>query len=265
MPTVKRAPAGPRLPRFSPTRIGLYLTCPKAYFFQYHQHLRWGGPRAGYAFGGNLHRVLQHLHQQGGPEQVSLEALRGQLHETWSAAGFASAAEAAVHLEHGQAILEAYHRAAIGTGDVTLWTERTVQHRYERFVLFGKIDRLDRRADGALEVVDYKSGRLTVTEAEVRENLALMIYQLLVAREHPGVPVYTGIWCLRTGERARVLRSPEELDAAEGEVVEVVHRLLEDAALEPTPGPQCRGCPYPRICPPGRRWLATHREAPGSA
>src|SRR5436853_7034673 len=44
-----RQPA-PRLPRFSPSRISLYLFCPRAYFFYYHRGLRWGGMTAGHAF-----------------------------------------------------------------------------------------------------------------------------------------------------------------------------------------------------------------------
>ncbi|HTE18037.1 MAG TPA: PD-(D/E)XK nuclease family protein, partial [Armatimonadota bacterium] len=126
------------------------------------------------------------------------------------------------------------------------------------FVLFGKIDRLDRRADGALEVVDYKSGRLSVTEDEVRDSLALRIYQLLVARQHPGTPVYTGILCLRSGKAASVLRLADELAEVEREVADVVRTLLADEVMAPTPGPQCRDCPYPRICPAGLKWLLTN-------
>jgi putative RecB family exonuclease len=129
-------------------------------------------------------------------------------------------------------------------------------------VLFGKVDRLDRRADGALEVVDYKSGRLSVSEEEVRESLALRIYQLLVAREHEGVPVYAGIHCLRSGDSAAVLRSPEELEEVEREIVEIVHEILSDEVRAARPGEQCRECVYPRVCPPGRQWLYRHRASP---
>ncbi len=33
----------PRLPRFSPTKLGAYRACPRAYAFQYDQGLRWDG------------------------------------------------------------------------------------------------------------------------------------------------------------------------------------------------------------------------------
>ena len=80
MPRQKRSgPALPRLPRFSPTRLGLYLFCPRAYFLYYNRGLRWGGMTAGHAFGGNLHRTLQAFHDRGGAEQVPLEELLAHL------------------------------------------------------------------------------------------------------------------------------------------------------------------------------------------
>jgi RecB family exonuclease len=252
-------PAAPRLPRFSPTRISLYVFCPRAYHLYYNRGLKWGGRTAGYALGGSLHRTLQVFHERGGTEQVSLDELLTELRERWSDAGFASADEAARHLQAGEAVLERYYEAAPEVEHETLWTEKTLQHRYDTFILFGKIDRLDRLADGSLEVIDYKSGRLSVTEEEVRDSLALKVYQLLVARKNPGTPVRTGILCLRSGESATVLRSPDELDEVEREIVDVVHTILRDEALDALPGAQCRDCVYPRVCPPGRRWLWQNR------
>jgi putative RecB family exonuclease len=249
-------PTTPRLPRFSPTRIGLFLFCPRAYFLYYVRGLRWGGMTAGHAFGGNLHRTLQEFHQRGGAAEVTLDEFLGTLRERWSEAGFGSPEEAEQHLAAGESLLEQYYRAAPEPGRETLWTEKTVQHRYDDFVLFGKVDRLDRLPDGALEVIDYKSGRRSVTEDEVRESLAMGIYQLLVARENPGTPVRAAILALRTGERASILRTPEELDELERGVREVVHRILADEEMAAIPGNQCRDCVYPRVCPAGRRWLS---------
>ncbi len=247
-----------RLPRFSPTRIALYVFCPRAYRAYYREGLKWGRMNAGHAFGGSLHRVLQLFHAQGGAEHVTVEELQESLRQRWTHAGYGSDEEAEAHLERGIRMLAEHHARSAAPERETLWTERTVQHRYPDFVLFGKIDRLDRRPDGSLEVVDYKSGRWTVTEHEVREDLALSVYQLLVARENPGTPVYAGILCLCSGEGAAVVRTEAELDAFEVFVVDLVRRIMSDERMEAVPGAQCRNCLYPRVCPPGRRWLAAH-------
>lgn len=258
------SPKSPRLPRFSPTRLNLYRFCPRAYLFQYERGLRWGGVSSAQSFGGSVHRTLQAFHERGGAGAVSLDDLKTELAGRWSDAGYGSAEEAAAFRAAGEAMLSRHHDAAAEPGRVTLANEVTVQRRYETYVLFGKIDRLDRRPDGALEVIDYKSGRRVYGEDDVRASLAMTVYQLLVAREHPGVAVYTGILNLRTGDSAFVLRSDAELDAVEAEVAALVGTILGDAEKAPLPGAQCAECPYPSVCPEGRAWLRAHASPQGT-
>ena len=252
----------PRLPRLSPTRLNLYRFCPRAYGFYYDEGLRWGFTSAAQSFGGSLHRALQTFHARGGAEGLSLDELKAQFAASWSAAGYETPEQAAEYRTSGEQLLERYYEASREPGRVTLATEATLQRRYDEFVLFGKVDRLDRRPDGALEVIDYKSGRREVTESGVRESLAMILYQLLVARQHPGVPVYTRIVALRTGESASVLRDDAELDAAERDIVALTRTILADAVKPALPGESCRTCVYPRVCPPGRAWLRQNGAQP---
>lgn len=258
------SPKSPRLPRYSPTRLNLYRFCPRAYLFQYERGLRWGGVSSAQSFGGSVHRTLQAFHERGGAATVSLDDLKTELAGRWSDAGYGSAEEAAAFRAAGEAMLSRYHDAAAEPGRTTLANEVTVQRRYATYVLFGKIDRLDRRPDGALEVIDYKSGRRVYGEDDVRASLAMTVYQLLVARENPGVAVYTGILNLRTGDSAFVLRSDDELDAVEAEVAALVATIQGDVEKAPVPGAQCAECPYPSVCPEGRAWLRANPVTPGS-
>ena len=252
-----RKPAAPKLPRFRPTRLNAYRFCPRAYAFQYEDGLRWGGTSASQSFGGSLHRALQVFHQEGGAKALSVDDLKQQLGFTWSAHGYGSAEESAAALAEAGRLLEQHHaQAASEPGRVTLAVERTVQWRHADVVLFGKIDRLDRRPDGALEVIDYKSGRHVPTEADVRASLAMALYQLLVAREHPGTPVFATLLHLRTGQTASVGRSDDELREVEQEALGLARQILADRDKPAEPGVNCRDCPYPRLCPPGRLWLA---------
>jgi putative RecB family exonuclease len=255
------APPKPRLPRFSPTRLSLYLFCPRAYALQYDQGLRWGFTSPAASFGGSLHRALQAFHAEGGAASLSPEQLKEKLAETWSAAGYASEEQAAEYLGAAEQVLEQHHAASLEPGRETLATEITVQRRYDDVVLFGKLDRLDRRPDGALEVIDYKSSRRIATEEDVRASLAMTLYQVLVWREHEGVPVHTTILNLRTGDRASVLRGPEELAGEEQRILGLARTILADAEKLTAPGAQCRGCPYPRVCPEGRGWLKANGAA----
>jgi RecB family exonuclease len=246
-----RKPATPRKPRFSPTRLALYLFCPKAYHYYYVHGLRWSTFSAGQSFGGSLHRTLQAFHREGAPTTIEslLETYRG----SWSTAGYASDAEAAAHFAAGEELLRRYHTASQPADRTTIAVETTLQAEYPEFILFGKIDRLDRLESGELQVIDYKSGRQTVTEEEVRGSLALTVYHLLVVRRHPGVPVSAAILALRSGALVPVRRSDAELDRVEAELQALITGVLADTSYEPTPGPHCAGCAFFRICPAADR------------
>jgi len=68
--------------------------------------------------------------------------------------------------------------------------------------LSGRIDRVDEHHDGSLEIVDYKSGRETVSEEDVAKSLAMSVYQLLLKHLHPDRRVFATLVALRTGARA---------------------------------------------------------------
>jgi putative RecB family exonuclease len=235
--------------RLSPTRLRLYLTCPKAYHYYYVRGLRWGETTAASSFGSSLHRALQSFHAAGSLTPPSIEDLVQNFHTGWIAAGYQDGAEETERRAAGEGILRQYFESARDTPRETVLVERQVKWEYPRYILTGKLDRLDRRPGGELEIVDYKSGRQSVTEEEVRGSLAMAVYQLIVARLYPQTPVLATLLCLPTGDRATVQRSTEELDELEREIEAAAERILGEAEYGATPGPQCAQCAFRRICP----------------
>jgi RecB family exonuclease len=248
MPTTRKL-------RLSPTRLRLYLFCPKAYHYYYVRKLRWGQMSAGYALGGSLHRTLEAFHRAGPTEDVA--DLIEQYTSSWTTRGYQDVAEESEHFAAGEEMLRRYFEEAARSERETVFVERTLSYEYPRYVLFGKLDRLDRLPSGELEVVDYKSGRRSVSEEDVRGSLALAVYQLVVARTYPMEPVRVAIYCLRTGETASVLRSDTELIELEEGFRNIAGRILDEVDYAPTPGPHCAECAFQRICP-----ASTTRAAP---
>jgi RecB family exonuclease len=235
--------------RLSPTRLRLYLTCPKAYHYYYVRGLRWGEASAASSFGGSLHRALQTFHDTGALTPPSVEDLVANYHQSWLNAGYQDSAHEAEQRLAGEQILRQYFDSATEAPRETVLVERQVKWEYPRYILTGKLDRLDRLPEGGLEIMDYKSGRHTVSEDEVRGSLAMAVYQLIVSRLYPGVPVLATLLCLPTGERASVQRSAPELDELEQEIHAIAQRILDETAYAPTPGPRCEWCAFRRICP----------------
>jgi putative RecB family exonuclease len=235
--------------RLSPTRLRLYLFCPKAYQYYYVRGLRWGETNAASSFGGSLHRALQTFHEAGSLTPPSVEDLLENYHSGWITAGYQDSAEEAERRSAGELILRQYFESARDTPRETVLVERQVKWEYPRYILTGKLDRLDRLPGGELEIVDYKSGRQSVTEEEVRGSLAMAVYQLIVARLYPRTPVLATLLCLPTGASATVQRSPEELDDLEREIEAVAERILTETTYAATPGSHCARCAFRRICP----------------
>jgi RecB family exonuclease len=199
------------------------------------------------SFGGSLHRTLDELHRAA--EELPLETVLAIYRGTWSAHGYASDADEAAHLARGEEMLRAHHERGREVGRVSVLTEAQIKYEYDEFVLFGKVDRVDRLPDGSPEVIDYKSGRSSVSEADVRDSLAMTAYQLILARAHPGTQVRATLLALSTGASATITRSPAELDAAEQGIRALALQLLADREYRATPGVWCGRCQFARICP----------------
>jgi RecB family exonuclease len=129
------------------------------------------------------------------------------------------------------------------------------------FVLTGRIDRVDEHLeDGALEIVDYKSGRTDVTEEDVKDALAMSVYQLLVKRNHPERRVFATIHALRGGVTASASFTDDELAEWESELrglgLEILGKDFE--AVRPVPLPDvCPDCDFLPLC--SRTWARERR------
>lgn len=207
-------------------------------------------PNAGDSFGGSLHRALHDFHAAGGHETQSPEQLVERLQNTWNGMGYGSRQEEKEHLEIGRRLLEDYY-ANSKSGATTLLTEKQIREDMGEFALVGRLDRLDERPDGSLEIIDYKSGRESVTSEEVANDLAMSVYQLLVKHKNPDKRVIATIHCLRTGQTASAELSEGELSELDKMIRHVAAEMLkitEDTDIPPHRKGVCDGCDFFKIC-----------------
>lgn len=207
-------------------------------------------PNIGDSFGASLHRAIADFHSSGGHDTQTPDQLAERLRNTWTSQGYESSEQEREHLDLGMKMLTSYYENS-RTGSVTIATEKQFREDMGEFILTGRIDRLDEHADGTLEVIDYKSGRESVTGEQVANDLAMSIYQLLVKRKNPDRRVIATIHCLRTGNTASA-----ELSAAEHAELELMIRqaaadmlaITEETDLAPCRIPACRCCDFAKIC-----------------
>ncbi len=262
VPTVKP----PRKPEFSPTRIRTFLSCPFMYRLEYVEKVGrfYHKSRAGFTFGSTLHQALQTFHEDGGSAAVSAPELVAKLETVWQSQGYESAEHEAEHKVEAVRILETYHAASEARAEATkpFLIEKMLKWDMGLFVLTGRIDRIDEHsADGALEIVDYKSGRRSVSEEDVKSALAMSVYQLLTKRSNPDRRVYATIHALRGGVTASASYTEEEMAALEDELRGMGTLILETdfEAIQPIPLPEeCPYCDFLPLCT--RAWKREGRD-----
>lgn len=261
-----------RKPTLSPTRIAAYLECAVRYRYIYIDRIGrfYMRSRPELSFGSTLHQVLRAYHAAGAT-QTAGEMLQ-QYERHWVAAGYESATQEEQFREAGVGIVRSYHAASAeraAAGVETLLTEKTIRADLGRFALIGRVDRVDRHPDGTLEVVDYKSGRMSVTPEEVAGDLALRIYQLILRRTRPDSRVIATLYCLRSGGQASAGMADEEAERFAADIAALGDQILDRDfdTVEPVPVTGCARCEFLPRCE--RSWRRsglparpTREEAP---
>ena len=128
-----------------------------------------------------------------------------------------------------------------------LHTEQSFEIRVGATVVAGRIDRIDRRADGSVAVVDYKTGKARDQE-DADESLQLSLYAI-AAREKWGYNVGALIFH-NLAENVPVIttRTEAQLVGARGRV-EAAAQGIADGKFEAKPGMHCNFCSYRSLCP----------------
>lgn len=244
----------PRKPSLSPTRLTLFLACPVKYRWTYldprgRPYLR---SKSYYSFGSSLHKVLERFHDSEDAGVTTAGEALDALGENWIDAGYRSQEEMEQAQDAGRDILTRYvaDRLERAPDAKVIAVERRLRTDLGDFVLLGVVDRLDRYPDGRIDVVDYKSGRSEVTQNEVKTDLAMGVYQLLVSKTYPDTPISATIYALRTGASATASLSSEELAEFEFDLKELGRKILstEFEELIPVPKPLCAHCDFLPLC-----------------
>ena len=242
-----------RKPTLSPTKISTFLACPMKYHWTYldPQGRFYLRAKSYYSFGTSLHRVLERFHDSNDAGVETVQQALAAFDESWIDAGFSSADEMAEAYSEGVTILEAHVEASLSrpSDARTVAIERQLSHDMGDFKLVGRIDRIDEHPDGSIEVIDYKSGRQSVTAEDVRNDLAMAIYQLLVSKLYPGRSVRTTILALRTNIAASSSLTVDELAILEDDLRQLAARIFDpDVESKPVAKTLCASCDFLPLC-----------------
>jgi len=128
-----------------------------------------------------------------------------------------------------------------------LHTEESFEIRVGDTTVVGRIDRIDRRPDGSVAIIDYKTGKARDQES-ADESLQLSLYAI-AAREKWGYAVGALIFHnLDQNVPVSTMRSDAELLAARA-CVEKAAQGIANGVFEAKLGQHCNFCAYRSLCP----------------
>lgn len=245
----------PRKPTLSPSKITTYLACALKYRWTFVHPHRWlVRAKHYYSFGSSLHAVLEKVYERGdgGIEAHELDAVYD---ENWIDAGYVSSEAMQEAYGEGKEMIEQFldEERQLPKFGKTLAVEKLLRLDMGNFDLVGRIDRLVLAEDGAIEIIDYKTRRPSLSSEEVKHDIAMSAYQLLVRSsyaDYQGEEVRARLVSLGSGESAAASLNAEELEEFAFDLKELGNHILnhEWYEIQAAYKPICRLCDFQTLC-----------------
>ncbi|GAB3146232.1 RecB family exonuclease [Micromonospora sonneratiae] len=254
---VLQAPVGASL---SPSRAADFKTCPLLYRFRSIDRLpERTTPEQ--ARGTLVHAVLEHLFDLPAAERTAAAATE-LIAPQWDRLTteqpeltelFTDAAAAAEFLESARGLLDGYFAVEDPQRLEPAERESLISAVVDdQLLIRGYLDRLDVSPDGALRVVDYKTGGAPREAFEARALFQLKFYALVLWRTRGVVPRVLRLLYLKDAEICDYSPDADELARFERTVV-ALWRAIEQATaardFRPKPSRLCDWCNHQAHCP----------------
>lgn len=241
--------------RASNYKISTFLQCPLQYKLRYVDFLgaRYKKNWPFLVLGHAVHRALADFFKTQDAERRTREVLKELLRENWKKEDRTVFASRDEERRHGLLALEMLDGFA-KRSDLTArpaYIEETVEVAVSDFLLSGRIDRIDRVAEGFFEVIDYKTGRSIPSQRELDTDLQMTIYATLARHYFGFVPSRLTAECLRAGMSLSTTRTEEDIAKGIERIREIIAAIKECKDFEARPGRLCQWCDFLEICEAG--------------
>ncbi|MCO7221518.1 RecB family exonuclease [Klenkia sp. PcliD-1-E] len=255
----------PRRPSLSPSRAADFKTCPLLYRFRTIDRLPERKSRA--AVRGTLvHAVLERLYDLPAGERT-VAAAQQLVQPAWAelraepgvaelfepAEGEPAAESLESWLASAGSLVETYFRLEDPTRIQPEGREELVEVTLpDGLLLRGYVDRLDVARNGALRVVDYKTGGMPREAFEAKALFQMKFYALVLWRTRGVVAAQLKLIYLKDGDvltygpdEAELLRFERTLQA----IWAAIGRAVETGDFRPNRSRLCSWCDHQAVCP----------------
>lgn len=165
--------------RLSPSNVETLMVCPLRWLLERHGGTDLTDPRR--ALGTLVHALV-------GEHSADADTMRRELDKAWESMPFESQWYARNELHRHHELLEAFSAWRVATrGELTevgreIGVDGVLTHAdYPQVRLVGRIDRLERDAEGRAVVIDIKTGKSPATKDDAQQHAQLATYQVAAA------------------------------------------------------------------------------------
>ena len=185
------------------------------------------------------------------------DTLIAEVDRRWSSLGLGDGWVSARERGRAHAMVRRLAGYTAGSGREVAGTEVEVSTPVGRAVVRGRVDRLERDADGRLVVVDLKTGSSAPKDADVARHAQLGVYQVVVAEGGLGPGATSGGAALvQLGGSRKAAKEQRQRPLADDADPAWARRVLDAAAdgmaadrFTAVGNDLCRRCPVRAACP----------------
>lgn len=248
--------------RLSYSALQLFKDCP--YLFKYVYLERHKLPKSKeQIFGTLLHTSFKKTLEKN-PLFPALEETLSDFDERWGKSAllelFTDKTEALVYQTEAHRILTWFHKQQLSPTLDTIALERSFMLPIRdpksgtTHAITGRIDRIDRTAEGGFHIIDYKTSRSLPTEENLQQNLQLILYHMAVHHMWPSllggkkIPVKVSLMFVRHGETLTTTIPAGRVKQSRKELLATL-REIEASDFPARSSQRCASYPYKLVCP----------------
>lgn len=216
------------------TRYRIYRECPWKYKLIFVDGRRIPlNPKS--SFGLSVHRALEAWLASG---DDSIDAMFDALKSRWLTDGYPDETTEARWYSKAERTLARFHGEELSRRSRAVAVEKEFFWTLGRHTVRGMIDRIDQGPDGAYELIDYKTGPVAPTPAQLAADAQMRFYALGARRGLGLNPATLTVDCVTAGERVSVPCDPSRDEALAADIA-----AAADAIEAGRFGPDTRYCP----------------------
>ena len=246
---------------FSYSSLSTYEACPLKYAFHYVYRIpEPDRPAAPLTFGSTAHAAFEAFTRERrerlarGEAAPTREDLDRLFRERWVPTGFGDKVTEEGYARRIDKLLENFWDGEVSSVGEAIGEEVEFDLAIDPgdgtppVRIYGEIDRIDRLPSGGIEVIDYKTGKVS-SQKDIADNLQLTIYAL-ACRDALGLgtPERVTLYFTESATRMTTMRTDEELDAAREAILARVSPIRAGEFVA-NPGRACQWCDYRAMCP----------------